>query len=83
MDFLRESRCLEFVQLLSSLRLLFPRQSTVVFPNKSVDIYKVTKMAEGDERNTIQFGLLHFLRLSYVNFLGLYLQERKFDNIGI
>ena len=47
-----------------------------------MDIYKVTKMAEKDQRNTIQFGLLHFLT-SYVNFWGLYLQERKFDNIGI
>ena len=49
------------------LRLLFPRRSVVVFPNKSADIYKFTKTAEGDERDTIPFGFLRYVR-SYVNF---------------
>ena len=41
MDFRHESGCLEFLQLPSSSILLFSKQSTVVFPNKSADIYKV------------------------------------------
>ena len=45
-----------------------------------MDILKDVKMTEGDERKTIHFGFLRFLR-SYVNFQGLYLQERKFDYI--
>ena len=66
MDFQHELCCLEFLQLLSSSRLLFSRQSADVFPNKLADIYKVKKMAEGDQRNTIQLGFLWLLR-SYVN----------------
>ena len=33
---------------------------------KMADVYNSTKMAEGDERNTIQFAFLRFLR-SFVN----------------
>ena len=35
---------------------------SVVKCKQLADIYKVTKMTEGDERNTIQFGFLRFIR---------------------
>lgn len=38
------------------------------------------KRAEGDGKNAMQFGFLRFLR-SDMNFLGLHLQNRKFDYI--
>ena len=59
----------DVLKLLYSSRLLFSRQSAVGLPNKSADIYKVTPLQEWlkNERNTIQFGFLRFLR-SYMNF---------------
>ena len=65
--FRHELRCHEFLQLLSSSRFLFSRQSTVVFPHKSADSDKVPEMVVGDKRKTIQFGFVWFLS-SYVNF---------------
>ena len=49
------------------LRILFAGQRAVVFPNKSADIYVFTKMAKGDERNTIQIRFLRYVT-TYVNF---------------
>ena len=49
------------------LRILFSGQRAVVFPNKSADIYVFTKMAKGDERNTIQIRFLRYVT-TYVNF---------------
>ena len=54
MDFRRQSWCLEFLQLLSSSRLLFLRQSAVIFPSKSADIFKVIRWLK--ETKGIQFS---------------------------
>ena len=39
-------------------------------------LYKFTKMADGDERHTIQFGFLRYVR-SYVNFLTFICKKKS------
>ena len=54
------------LKLLYSSRLLFSRQSAVGLPNKSADIYKVTRMAE-ERKEYDSVWVSSFLR-SYMNF---------------
>ena len=62
-----ESCCALSVQLLTSLRSLFRRQSAVSSPNFSGSVQRNTKTAVVDDKNSVDLDLLRFLR-SYVIF---------------